>query len=728
MGDGMASEASWQTSNAGPGHDAFSADQPMDQRTVESLLRRLVERVEESERRYGEALDELHARLDQLSQTTEAARETSVPEDADTFDRLHSQVSKLARRLEQDTSNPLEDFERLGKALSGGLRHDLGEASAPFGHEPEPSPFAQAAMAGKRPPEPMPASGYPDFGYTAPEADYAAPRGEAESFQSFAPFEPDFAGLDKRLVDMAERLEQSIGAAMPTSAIDALNQRVEEIGGQLAKALEKAPTRDALEHVERQISDMGQQLGRAEEQLGKVSGVEAHLLSLIARLDEKPAATIEPAQMEEIANKAASEAARLVAGQAKQNTERLDAMHRDLKSMSDKSRESGDRLVSTLEAVHESLKQLVQQVERGSAFQARPRPPFMERARQAEAKQPAPQFKMPMPQQRPPQPGRAQAATGAKTAEAFQGAAKERLSDRFGAAIPDFQEGETPPPFGRAKRSTPEGKAVDFDTCSEELDAAPDDLVAAARRAAQAAAARAEERGGRWPSHYFPDRAPGLEQPGRRKRSLLIISAAVLLALSAILLYGRLISKPDATPASTEQTMPAPAGDTDGTTTPGGDETAPADTLEKSGAWRPLPDTGADTNDSADSTPTTGFTDMAKSSPGKSSPGESSPAQSSSHVPAMPASELSPEPQLASLHPNGEAALPPGVIFSVEEPGTTQDAGAAAPQAPSLAMPANLPLPPAGLGPLPLPPPEATQPRNTSSVSTTPTASAPRPT
>jgi localization factor PodJL len=697
----MASEASWQTSSAGPGGDAFSADQPMDQRTVESLLRRLVERVEESERRYGEALDELHARLDQLSQTTEAARDTSVPEDADTFDRLHSQVSKLARRLDQDTSNPLEDFERLGKVLSGGLRHNLEETSEPFGHEPEPSPFAQAAMAGTM--EPMPASGYPDFSYTAPEADYAAPRGEAESFPSSTPFEPDFAGLDKRLVDMAERLEQSIGAAMPTSAIDALNRRVEEIGSQLAKALEKAPTRDALEHVERQISDMGQQLGRAEEQLGKVNGVEAHLLSLIARLDETPAAaTIEPAQMEEIASKAANEAARLVAGQAKQNTERLDAMHRDLKSMSDKSRESGDRLVSTLEAVHDSLKQLVQQVERGSAFQARPRPAFMERARQAGATQPAPQFKTPTPQQRPQQPGMAQAARAAKPAEPSQGAAKERLRDRLGAAIPDFEEGETPPPFGRAKRPTPEEKAVDLDTGSERLDAAPDDLVAAARRAAQAAAARAEERGGRRPSRYLPGSAPGVEQPGRRKRSLLIISAAVLLALSAILLYGRLSSKPDATPAATEQTMPAPAGDTNGTTTPGGDETAPADTLEKSGAWQPLPDTGTDPSDSADSAPTTGFTDIAKSSSGESSPDEASPAQSSSHVPAMPASELSPEPQLASLHPNGEAALPPGVIFSVEEPGAAQDATAAAPQAPSLAMPANLPLPPAGLGPLPL--------------------------
>ena len=52
MGNGMGSEASWQTSNAGGDNTAFSTDQPMDQRSVEALLRRLVERVEDSERRY----------------------------------------------------------------------------------------------------------------------------------------------------------------------------------------------------------------------------------------------------------------------------------------------------------------------------------------------------------------------------------------------------------------------------------------------------------------------------------------------------------------------------------------------------------------------------------------------------------------------------------------------------------------------------------------------------
>ncbi len=117
----MVSEASWQTGGLGSHRDAPSSEGPMDQQSVESLLRRLVERVEESERRYSEALDDLHARLDQLSQTTDAARTTGSPEDAETFDRLHDQVSSLARRLEGEASTPLDDFERLGRALAGDL-------------------------------------------------------------------------------------------------------------------------------------------------------------------------------------------------------------------------------------------------------------------------------------------------------------------------------------------------------------------------------------------------------------------------------------------------------------------------------------------------------------------------------------------------------------------------------------------------------------------------------
>ena len=42
------------------------------------------------------------------------------------LDRLHEQVSNLARRFEPKGINPLDDFERLGKALSGSLDFTAG--------------------------------------------------------------------------------------------------------------------------------------------------------------------------------------------------------------------------------------------------------------------------------------------------------------------------------------------------------------------------------------------------------------------------------------------------------------------------------------------------------------------------------------------------------------------------------------------------------------------------
>ena len=719
----MGSEASWQTSGAGQGSNAMHDGEPMDQRTVESLLRRLVERVEDSERRYGEALDELHARLDHLSQTTEAARETGAPDEADTFDRLHSQVSDLARRLESDASTPLDDFERLGKALAGGLRADTDEN--PFEYEPEPSPFARATM--HAPSHLAPASAFPDFSY-APEPGYENRSGATESFAA------EHTDLDKRLVDMAERLEQSIGAAMPTGAIEALNARLDEIGNQLGQTLEKAPSREALEQVERQISDMGQQLGRAEEQLGKVSGVEAHLLKLIERLDAKDSAQtpaqVDPAQLQEIATKAATEAARLVADDSKKTTERLDAMHHELTAMGDKSRESNDRLVTTLKSVHDSLKQLVQQFEQGGpSLGARPRAPFADRARQAEVK-PASPFaqatagqapKMTAPQT-PQAPAPKMPEQGAKSSPRHpeMGAeipTKESLRDRLGAAIPDFKESETPPPFGRAKRSGEE--AVDLDAAmprsprvrvplgtdmptQDEEASAPDDLVTAARRAAKAAATRAEERDGRRPRARVTSADLNAEQPGRRKRSLLIISAATLLVISAILLYGRLGSKPttDVTPAATGETMPEATPETMPETTPGtvpmdGDmtapdatETAPAADPDQSGSLMILPDPG--TTPGPDFAPFNGRL-------GQSTPGVTDVAKSSGL--AMPASELNPQPQLAALKPTNDTTLPPGVIFSIEDPSSAADA-ATAEKLTNVAVKA--PMPPKALGSLPL--------------------------
>ena len=457
----MSSQASWHSSSARASSNAYAADRPidrpMDQRSVESLLRRLVELVEGCERRYGDALDELHVRVDQLCQTTDAARDARPSENAETFDRLHNQVSDLARRLDRDSSSPLDDFERLGKALLGGLNQDA--PSETFGYAPEPSPFASAAMASETPAPEAPYSAeaeprYADFDYTSLEPTYPVP--------PEAPFDPDFDNrtrdLDERLVKIAQQLEQSIGTAMPTATIEGLVKRLDEIGAQLSQTFEKAPTREGLEHVEQQITDISHQVNRANEQLSKIAGIESHLIKLIERLDEKasaPPPQPDPAQLQEIATKAAIEAARIVAADAKQGTDRLDAMQGELNAIDGKSRERSDHLVSTLESLNESLKQLAQQVER-------PR----------HAKAQASQAKAPIRQARSGKPpvvktaasAPAPASAPAKPTKVAQSAPLETLRNRLGSTKPDSKNGETPTPFGRAKRPSPDEKAVDLDS------------------------------------------------------------------------------------------------------------------------------------------------------------------------------------------------------------------------------------------------------------------------
>src|SRR5690606_10182693 len=82
--------------------------------------------------------------------------------------------------------------------------------------------------------------------------------------------------------------------------------------------------------------------------------------------------------------------------------------------------------------------------------------------------------------------------------------------------------------------------------------------------------------GGRKSKKAFPGSSPATEQQGRRKRSLLIISAAILLAISALLLYTRLASRPDADMSPATIIEPAPSGDNPSATT----ATPPADPAE----------------------------------------------------------------------------------------------------------------------------------------------------
>ena len=173
----------------------------------------------------------------------------------------------------------------------------------------------------------------------------------------------------------------------------------------------------------------------------------------------------------------------------------------------------------------------------------------------------------------------------------------------------------------------------------------------------------------------------------------------MLLAISAALLYSRLRSKPqpEVTPPAIEQSVPAPAAPVEGSSTPDAGDGAPA-------AAEPTPETPATPgsgsseldwqpevnpapNDAADAGSNRNFTDVAKSP---------------YHQPV--ADETQAQAQPASLTQDQTPALPPGVVFAVEDPsmGLQGQVAAPAPPAAPAALPMGLPLPPADLGPLPL--------------------------
>jgi localization factor PodJL len=490
----MAPEVRWQASSAATASGSDSL--PPDRESVETLLRKLIKRIEESERRYAEALDELHARLGQVSYSASVNEALGTAEETEILERLRHQLSDLARRLEQPQPKKAERLPRLDKALNEVRAVSTGLALA------EPDWFASlsaslAAAEGRAEPEPA----------FAP-----LPESKPSYASQPSPSIDEDADFDRRLIDMAQRLERSIGEAMPSSAIEKLNTRMDEISARFESALAQAPKLETLHHIERQVAAMGFQLGRVEQHAARIGAVEGQLQRLIERIESTPA------QIERTASKAAQETARLVSetGLGKPSAaERLDALHRDIVAMNERTLATDDRLVDTLAAMHESLKGLMQQ-ER-------------DRAAAAAVSRETPPREMPAPS---------------------EFAAANVVQPEPITAPAQVQAAEPP------RRGTTFIRDIPFEST--------ENLVAAARRAAHAAAARADERGATPPR---PPRvaaeAKPTDEPGRHKISLLMVAAAILLMISAALLLTRLKLKPDfdMPPPAAEQSLPAPAAE-----------------------------------------------------------------------------------------------------------------------------------------------------------------------
>jgi localization factor PodJL len=528
----------------------------------------------------------------------------------------------------------------------GGLDRGASALAFESSTEPFPSPFAAEPFATASSPFAFASSDFPPFP-PLPDADH---------------------DLSKRLVEMAERLEHSVDTAMAPKTLDSLTARVETMGRQIAEALAALPAPVSLAPIEREIASIGRKLDHAESELARIGAIEEALYRLIERVDGQAG------QMSDIAAKAATEAARLVSDEAKLDAataERLDAMHRDLKAMNERSSAAGDRLAGIVEAVHDSLKQLVQQAERTAAraTDLKPHAPFVPDA-------PAQSH-----EQNLGEPGRSVESRPREARAPFGRATRAGSGDKPAGLGDERPAGRDAPRSVRILAKRPARTETEME----------EDLVAAARRAAQAAAERAAARPGGATGKWTPSSTQassraetrGLETHDttiggaelsrtegslRRGRPLLVIAAAVLLVLSAILLYSRLQSKPwpELLAPAAEESAPQPSGPT-GSPLPGENEQAPAASAPEQEPPAPspspvAPDAASNTTRDTASGESENFTDIAKSSNWPATVVE----EQADTAPA-PSMQETTQAKPAALQQVEEPQLPPGVVFTIED-------------------------------------------------------------
>ncbi len=221
---------------------------------------------------------------------------------------------------------------------------------------------------------------------------------------------------------------------------------------------------------------------------------------------------------------------------------------RDLDDLNNRSRELGGRTVSTLESMNATLLALTGQIAAGAADAAPPRPEPAPPSRPAPAEGLAAPAPVPRAEAQP---------APAPEAPPFSAA-----RDSVGASIPDYQDPAA------LRQPVPRQTAPSDPAASDD-----GDFLASARRAAQAAAVRPlADAGGKGLFSRFrrgptqapapaPTPAPTPSAQGKKPRPVIVGFAVLMLALSAVLLYGRLKSKdthPVAqSPAATEPASPS---------------------------------------------------------------------------------------------------------------------------------------------------------------------------
>ncbi len=492
-------------------------------KSLETAVRNIVEHIEISERRTRDSLKTMQDRMAEMAQRATASGSEQVLQSAPAFTSLETRLNELASRVERSE-------HKSDEGLSDILRRELSQLAERIESVRQSSELlaskaqtaavqtsqaelreiekrilsllkeAQTAFSGQgsssnaelqRLRAEVGALNQRIDGAradTASERDVHALRIALEQLSTRVAQGSDMrplADMDRRLVDITQRLEQGQQAARSNPQLGDLERRMAELDHRLEEAMRHQGDVQAQLALEQKISEVADRVGQTEHQLGHLETIERAINQLFDSVEQSRGWAKDVA--EEAANRMADRlmnaphATPLALG----NSPELQALEEGLRAVRESAISADQRNQETLQAVHDTLAQIVtklaeletaaigQQVAaaavQGQQFTV-PQPPqdsaWRNASRHAE---PEPEALAPDQGLAPAQPAPASAAPEAPFSA--------------GHAAP-----EANPLLDWLSNPALSSASVDESPLADDPEAAADDFIAAARRAAHASA------------------------------------------------------------------------------------------------------------------------------------------------------------------------------------------------------------------------------------------------
>ncbi len=362
---------------------------------LEKAVRNIVEHMESSEKRTRDNFKSLHDRMASLSQKASTAPQDSVSKQAPAFTQLESRLADLAKRVERsesgNTQNTLPDLlkaeltelanridtvretaENLAtRAQTQAVQTSQQELRAIEGRIVGLVKEAQASLSGSGagPAEMQRLRGEVErvnarideaHAAQANGGDVMALRAAVEQLSTRVAQGPDMrplADMDRRILDITQRLEQQQSQTRSSPQVSELERRMAELDYKLSEAVADRSGSHASE-IEERLNDISSRVGRTEQQLGSLETIERAVNQLFDSMEQQRNWT------QEVADNAANRVAQQVmsavpAPISLSGAPEIQALHDGLQAVRQASEHAEGRNQETLEAVHETLEQIV---------------------------------------------------------------------------------------------------------------------------------------------------------------------------------------------------------------------------------------------------------------------------------------------------------------------------------------------------------------------------------